>query len=64
MRVAKVPQRCGWRTAAGKPCKLPVKRGTSRCWRHQGEWSAGGQMQRIQRELREAKEKLSKMRKK
>ncbi|GHG48641.1 hypothetical protein GCM10018779_07010 [Streptomyces griseocarneus] len=64
MRVAKVPQRCGARTGAGKPCRLPVRRGTSRCWRHQGEWTAGGRLLLLQKELKEAKEKLIKSRKK
>lgn len=63
--MAKVPQRCGWRTkTTGKPCKRAVTPGTSRCWRHQGKWTAAGKVQSLQEELKEAKRKLAKSRRK
>ncbi|MFG2182005.1 hypothetical protein ACGFLS_25265 [Streptomyces abikoensis] len=39
-------------------------KGTSRCRAHQGEWSALGVLDRRERELKEAKRKLAKSRKK
>ncbi|GHC33036.1 hypothetical protein GCM10010507_01740 [Streptomyces cinnamoneus] len=62
--MAKVPQRCGWRTKAGKPCTLRVSPGTSRCWRHQGEWTGPGKVRRIEEELKKAKQELAKSRRK
>ncbi|MBB4889322.1 hypothetical protein [Streptomyces netropsis] len=39
-------------------------KGTSRCRKHQGEWSPQGVLDRRQRELDDAKRKLAKARRK
>ncbi|GGP36395.1 hypothetical protein GCM10010214_06590 [Streptomyces abikoensis] len=58
-------QKCGARTkTTGRPCEGTVVKGTSRCRKHQGEWSALGVLDRRERELKEAKRKQAKSRKK
>lgn len=32
--------KCGWPTKAGGRCQRLTKKGTSRCFEHQGEWTA------------------------
>lgn len=51
--------KCGWPTDTG-PCKNRTKKGTSRCWMHQGAWTAYD----IQRRAAAAKRKSGKPRKK
>lgn len=61
MAVAGGRQKCGAQTkTTGRPCKATVMKGTSRCRKHQGKWSAQGVLDRRQRELDEAKKKLVK----
>ncbi|GGR39321.1 hypothetical protein GCM10010219_50490 [Streptomyces netropsis] len=65
MAVAGAQQKCGARTkSTGRPCKNAVMKGTSRCRKHQGEWSPQGVLDRRQRELDDAKRKLAKARRK
>lgn len=47
--------KCGWPTSAGRRCENKTMKGTSRCYRHQGEWTSRGQ---------EEQKKASKRRKK
>ncbi|CAL9408561.1 hypothetical protein SUDANB99_01593 [Streptomyces sp. enrichment culture] len=37
--------KCGWPIQGGRRCSNLTMKGTSRCWRHQGEWTKRGQTQ-------------------
>ncbi|PSJ28241.1 hypothetical protein B7P34_13490 [Streptosporangium nondiastaticum] len=63
MTVAKVSQKCGARTKAGKRYQRAVSPGTSRCWEHPGEWTDRGQINRKLKELKETQAQLNKSRK-
>ncbi|GAA2614341.1 hypothetical protein GCM10010425_03490 [Streptomyces spororaveus] len=51
--------KCGWRTEKNRPCTRDVMGRTSRCWQHQGKWSAH---EAERRRKKAAEEKLKKLR--